>query len=456
MSQQTINIGTTANDGTGDPIRTAMTKVNNNFSEFYSVFAPSVSTNNVTVANNITVTANVISNNLYANTKLQIGSQAGYNFGSAAVIEIDASQNSYVQAVIQNANSGVQASSDLVVTADTGNDTFGYVDLGINSSTYSNASYGISGPLDAYLYSSNSQLVIGTASANDLIFHTGGTLSINERLRLASNGNIGVNNSTPTNTFSVTGTVYISANLYANSILSTGTVNAVSHTVGTSTIANSTGVYTGTVNAASHTVGTTFVANSTTVLVANTTGNLVITPYNISINANGAGAITFVGNSTVNASISTLSSYFGNTTGNTVITPTSVTVQNSSISSVISIGSVVVANSSVNNFIANTTAVTIASNTLTLGTSTKAANGYTYLPNGMKMNWGTFTCNTVSQVTFTSAFATALVSLTVTPIGAFYVGANTPYVFASNTTTANIYSVSTTTTNTAYYVAIGY
>jgi len=72
------------------------------------------------------------------------------------------------------------------------------------------------------------------------------------------------------------------------------------------------------------------------------------------------------------------------------------------------------------------------------------------------MNWGSFICNTVSQVTFTSAFATALVSLTVTPNGPYYVGANTPYVFASNTSTANIYSVSTTTTNTVYYVAIGY
>jgi hypothetical protein len=98
----------------------------------------------------------------------------------------------------------------------------------------------------------------------------------------------------------------------------------------------------------------------------------------------------------------------------------------------------------------------IQSNTLNLGTSTIAANGYTYLPNGMKMNWGSFVCNTTSRVTFSSAFATALVSLTITPNGPYYVGANAPYIFASNTTTANIYSVSTTTTNTVYYVAIGY
>lgn len=36
MAQQLINIGTTANDGTGDPIRTAFDKTNDNFTELYS------------------------------------------------------------------------------------------------------------------------------------------------------------------------------------------------------------------------------------------------------------------------------------------------------------------------------------------------------------------------------------------------------------------------------------
>ena len=36
MAQQTINIGTVANDGTGDPLRTAFDKVNDNFNELYA------------------------------------------------------------------------------------------------------------------------------------------------------------------------------------------------------------------------------------------------------------------------------------------------------------------------------------------------------------------------------------------------------------------------------------
>jgi hypothetical protein len=99
---------------------------------------------------------------------------------------------------------------------------------------------------------------------------------------------------------------------------------------------------------------------------------------------------------------------------------------------------------------------TVDGNTFTLGASTKAANGYTWLPNGLKMNWGTFVCNSASNVTFTSAFATGVLSITVTPANTIYVGANTPYVFASNTTTANIYSASTTTASNCYYIALGY
>lgn len=36
MAKQTINIGTVANDGTGDPLRTAFDKINDNFTELYS------------------------------------------------------------------------------------------------------------------------------------------------------------------------------------------------------------------------------------------------------------------------------------------------------------------------------------------------------------------------------------------------------------------------------------
>lgn len=36
MAKQTVNIGSVANDGTGDPLRTAFDKINDNFTELYS------------------------------------------------------------------------------------------------------------------------------------------------------------------------------------------------------------------------------------------------------------------------------------------------------------------------------------------------------------------------------------------------------------------------------------
>jgi hypothetical protein len=36
MSREIINVGTVPNDGTGDPLRTAYIKCNNNFAELYS------------------------------------------------------------------------------------------------------------------------------------------------------------------------------------------------------------------------------------------------------------------------------------------------------------------------------------------------------------------------------------------------------------------------------------
>ena len=49
MAKQTINIGSSANDGTGDPIRTAFDKVNDNFNELYAVTAAG-SGNNIAIS----------------------------------------------------------------------------------------------------------------------------------------------------------------------------------------------------------------------------------------------------------------------------------------------------------------------------------------------------------------------------------------------------------------------
>lgn len=59
MAKQTINIGTNENDGSGDKLRDAMTKINANFTELYA----STSTNtNISLANNAVEITNVNGN----------------------------------------------------------------------------------------------------------------------------------------------------------------------------------------------------------------------------------------------------------------------------------------------------------------------------------------------------------------------------------------------------------
>jgi hypothetical protein len=57
MAKQTINVGTTANDRTGDPLRTAFTKINQNFTELYNVDANTVIISDIT---DLTDTSNLL------------------------------------------------------------------------------------------------------------------------------------------------------------------------------------------------------------------------------------------------------------------------------------------------------------------------------------------------------------------------------------------------------------
>lgn len=216
-------------------------------------------------------------------------------------------------------------------------------------------------------------------------------------------------------------------------------------------------------------VANTYANTDLVLLVGNVSTNATtysVTPAVLFANVNATrinvGNTVNVGaNSIINATAHFITS---NSTVNAIMTATSLTFSNTTavpftanVTGVYTTGTVNATSHTVgSNFIANSTATTIASNTLTLGTSTIAANGYSYLPNGLKMNFGVFIANTTSQVTFTSAFATAVVAISVTPANTVYLAANAPYVFTSNTTTANIYSASTTTSSNCYYLAIGY
>jgi len=146
----------------------------------------------------------------------------------------------------------------------------------------------------------------------------------------------------------------------------------------------------------------------------------------------------------------------GNNVVNCFINSTSIVVSNAS--SRISVG-----NSS-SNSVVNSTGVytthtlsganaTLSTNTLTLGTSTAAANGYTWLANGLKMNWGWVSANSSDgNAVFSSAFTTACYSVTATSntaVPTYQAG-----ITAINLGNTNIRTANAASTN-VFYMAIG-
>lgn len=170
-------------------------------------------------------------NNATISTKIKIGTSAGYNFNNA-IIEIDGSANTYLQSVIQNANSGTNASGDLVITADTGNDSVDYVDFGINSSNYSNNDFNILGGGDGYIYASNGNFAVGVLGNKELIFHSGSATPTARKLTVNSSA-VFINTSTD---FLIGSTVLANTSSIR---IGNSTVNTVITSTGVTFVANS-------------------------------------------------------------------------------------------------------------------------------------------------------------------------------------------------------------------------
>jgi hypothetical protein len=160
--------------------------------------------------------------------------QLGFTGSANSLAHFHGNQNAYVQVIMNNVNNGTSSSSDFVAENDAGSETQNYVDLGINSSTYNDAAFSAMGAGDAYLYTANNDLVIGTAdTGGEVKFITGGTTSSQIRAVLDGGGNLAIGATSADARLKVSGTANVTGNVALGGI-TTFSGNVVLGTVGVS------------------------------------------------------------------------------------------------------------------------------------------------------------------------------------------------------------------------------
>ena len=137
-------------------------------------------------------TAHTLAKNLYLNEALVVGVNPIVLPNTIA--QFSNSIAGSLQINMQNFNSSGE--SDIVVTADTGTQNTGFLNVGINNSLYNNVTNNQNSqwPLDGYLIvngstSTNGNLVIGTATSKaNIVFAVGGYFANNIVAKMTANG----------------------------------------------------------------------------------------------------------------------------------------------------------------------------------------------------------------------------------------------------------------------------
>jgi hypothetical protein len=323
------------------------------------------------------IDAGSFASSLYTNEVLNVGQQ-GLIFPNL-IAQFTASANGYAQINNQNFNSN--GTSDYITTADIGNDSSYYIDLGITNSTYNNKSpYNSLGtaiePLSGYLYvqgnastPNTGNLVIGTLQSNSEIrFIVGGINSNNVALKISNSGLVLVDSKTIKFADGTTQNTAAASNAYSISTYNlANTVNNYAYSANTYLQANiaaslvSAQTYTDTAN---NYIANNYISNNS-IINLNT--------VNLSGNLSVAGITQTASINTGNLSIVGTSSVSGNSIvyGNFIANGTSTLVGNVSMS-----GTSVV----YGNFTANGTANLVGNITVT---GTGGLNGYLTVNNSI-------------------------------------------------------------------------
>ena len=282
---------------------------NSNVATFMAAFG----SNTISTTGNITTTANISGGNViiagnsstgvYA---LDVGVTAA--FLANTVASFTANINNYTQLTLQNLNTGSDATSDYVITADNGNDTVNYSDFGIINSGYDNAtptnSLGnIVFAADTYVYAqgnisntsqSGGNLAIGTTTAGKNVKIFAGGITNSAIVANISNTGVAV-----TGTISASGNIVTAGSFVGNGIgLTNLTYSTAGNIVGAqSNVGIVAGSYTWTFDNTGNTAFANGTVSITTLSAAgNVTGGNVLTGGIVSSTGNAIhGNILTVG-----------------------------------------------------------------------------------------------------------------------------------------------------------------
>jgi hypothetical protein len=105
-----------------------------------------------------------------------IGSGAALAGATNPILAMSGSSTGYIQGYIFNSNNGASSSADLVAYPSNGTDAHGWVDMGITSLAFADATYTVTGPNEAYLFGSAPS---GAGVTGNLVYATDSTGSTN-------------------------------------------------------------------------------------------------------------------------------------------------------------------------------------------------------------------------------------------------------------------------------------
>jgi hypothetical protein len=262
-----------------------------------STFAGNIVAGNIQLSGNI----NVPVGGTFSNTGVFFGNAGGigalyagtstYTALPTTVLQLSGNVDTYAQVNFQNINSGTKASTDFVLTADNGNDTDGYINLGIDSSTYND----LPGfyPNDGYLIhhsalSTGNIVIVSHTEGSAIKLHVGDYGDANVKVTVTNNG-LRVNTATAsTSTTSgalivdggvgVAGTINTANFNTANAVITGGYIDSTpigpnTASTGNFTTANATAFtgYSATVTTVNSTTGNITTVNATDVNATTTT-----------------------------------------------------------------------------------------------------------------------------------------------------------------------------------------